>query len=91
MLDTASLFAGAVYLYQYHGDTQRALKFQGSTKTTTYLRGLGQVLSEFEEEGQQLRWTLDQVYLGSQLLAATRPPAGTTLLTIGKAGAGRGR
>ena len=61
MLDTASLFAGAVYLYQYDGDTQRALKFQGSTKTTTYLRGLGQVLSEFEEEGQQLRWTLDQV------------------------------
>ena len=30
------------------------------------------------------------MYLGSQLLAATRPPAGTTLLTIGKAGAGTG-
>ncbi len=90
MLETVELGSEALYLYQYDGDQQRALKHQGSTKTTTYLRGLGQVLSEFEEEGQQLRWTLDQVYLGSHLLAATRPPAGTTLLTIGKAGAGTG-
>jgi YD repeat-containing protein len=90
MLETATLGAGAVYTYRYDGDNQRALKFEGSTTTTYYLRGPGQVLSEFEEQGGQLRWTRDQVYLGAQLLAAARPPAGTTVLTIGKAGAGAG-
>jgi RHS repeat-associated protein len=90
MLEMATLGAGAVYTYRYDGDNQRALKFEGSTTTTYYLRGAGQALSEFEEQGGQLRWTRDQVYLGAQLLAAARPPAGTTVLTIGKAGAGAG-
>ena len=53
MLETASLVAGAVYTYRYDGDNQRVLKHEGSTKTTYYLRGLGQVLSEFEEQGGQ--------------------------------------
>ena len=59
MLETATLDAGAVYLYHYDGDGQRTLKRQGSTTTTYYLRGLGQVLSEFEEGGGHCagRWT----------------------------------
>ncbi len=90
MLEAASLVAGAVYTYHYDGDNQRTVKHQGSTKTTYYLRGLGQVLSEFEQESTQLAWTIDYVYLGARLLAGVRPAAGTAALTVGMLGAGAG-
>ena len=89
MLQTATV-AGAVYTYRYDGDSQRTLKLQGSVKATYYLRGLGEVLSEFEEQGGQLTWTVDDVYLGSRLLAGVRPPATPVTLTVTKTGAGSG-
>ncbi len=90
MLETASLVAGAVYTYRYDGDNQRTVKHQGSTKTTYYLRGLGQVLSEFEQESTQLAWTIDYVYLGARLLAGVRPATDTAALIVGMLGAGAG-
>ena len=90
MLATATLTAGAISTYRYDGDGQRALKQLGAGTTTYYVRGLGQVLSEFEEEGPQARWTTDYVSLGSRLLAAIRPVTGTATLTLGVLGAGAG-
>jgi YD repeat-containing protein len=90
MLETATLEAGGVYTYRYDGDQARALKIQGSVTTTYALRGLGQVLSEFEEAAGQLTWTTDYVHLGAQLLAAARPPAGTLPVTLCKVGSGTG-
>ena len=90
MLATATLNAGAVYTYRYDGDGQRALKQRAALTTTYYLRGLGQVLSEFEEEGGQARWTMDYVYLGARLLAGIRPVTGTATLTLGVLVAGTG-
>ena len=52
---SATLDAGAVSLFRYDGDGQRTLTLHGSITTTYFLRGLGQVLSEFEEGGSQLR------------------------------------
>ncbi len=81
---------GAVTDYVYDGDNQRTLKHPVSSRWTYHLRGLGQVLSEFEEQGTQLAWTIDYVYLGARLLAGMRPASGMVALTIQKVGAGTG-
>ena len=81
---------GAVTEYVYDGDQQRTLKHPASSPWTYYLRGLGQVLSEFEGDGTGLAWTIDYIYLGSRLLAGVRPASGTATLAIQKAGAGTG-
>ena len=90
MLATATLNAGALSTYRYDGDGQRVTKQLGAGTTTYYLRGLGQVLSEVEEEGTQARWTVDYVHVGARLLAAVRPVTGTATLTLGLLGAGAG-
>jgi RHS repeat-associated protein len=79
-----------LYTYRRGGDGQRATKQLGAGVTTYYLRGLGQVLSEFEEEGAQARWTIDYVSLGARLLAGLRPVTGTATLTLRVVGAGAG-
>jgi hypothetical protein len=91
MLQTATLRAGAVVTCWYDGDQQRALKLLGGGQATYYLRGLGPVLPEFEQDGSQLRWTVDYIRLGGALLAAARPPAAPVTLTLGKAGPGAER
>ena len=69
MLETAAL-TGVVYSYRYDGDNQRVLKIEGSgTDTTYYLRGVGDVLSEFKAGSTFPTWSVDYVYAVWRLLA----------------------
>ena len=87
MLETATILGTALYTYRYDGDNQRVEKIQGGLATTYYLRGVGDVLSEFEEQGGHLAWMVDYVYAGGRLLAGVRPSFG---VVVTKTGAGTG-
>ena len=89
LVETAHTYAGAQMTYRYDADGQRVLKIAGSETSRTYVVN---ELSEFSTEGGPIRWTVDYVPVGSQLLAAVRPAAGTLYqLTVAKSGAGSGR
>jgi YD repeat-containing protein len=91
LLATATLANGLTVTHRYDADDLRAVQIKGSSKTHYYIHGLGgQLLSEYVEQGGELRWAQDYIYAGSRLLAAVRPgiPAIPVTLTVTRTGSG---
>ncbi len=73
ILKTATV-QGVTTRYFYDGDNQRKVKLQGSD-VRYYLHGPGgQILTEFQRNGNTANVVHEYIYAGSRLLTSIRPP-----------------
>ncbi len=78
MLATATPTGGSTTTYAYDGDSLRKLRQSGSSSTYFIHGPGGQLLSEYQTVGTEVRPVREYVSAGGRLIASVRPPVLTT-------------